>query len=381
MKKLIIISAMLVLALGLNAQTTTRGSRTTSPATTKSAEEEKKSSTSTTTTRTRESAPANSETRTRETAPVRTSTSSERREEAPRTAPVERRAEPAYNESRNRETPAVRTTTVTRTTETRTESNRYSEPNSGRTETNTRTSEDRPRSTTTVNQERQRPTGTSTTVTRESGNRSSETVRSQTGDRNANTSREVNVTRNREYVPRTEQVYVEKRQAYRTPERPRTARTVNQSTTYVHRPVEYRRTYYPYAEPRRVDIIWNVNMYNEYRYLYPHYDYWYYPYGYRIHTVSAYEAGRYIGEVARIYGRVADVWYERQTDEYYLFFGEPYPYQDFSVIVNGRTARRYSYRPERYFLDRNIAVTGLVSIWDNRPEMIIKKRSQIEVYF
>jgi len=192
---------------------------------------------------------------------------------------------------------------------------------------------------------------------------------------------EVNSDRNRQYVPRTEPVYVEKRQAYRTPERTRTVRTANQSANYVYKPIEYRRNYYPYAEPRRLEIIWDIHMYNEYRYLYPQYDYWYYPMGYRIHTVSAYDANRYIGEIARIYGRVSDIWYERQSDEYYLYIGGPYPYQDFTVILPGKYARRYSYRPERYFANRNLTVTGLVSMWDNRPEMLIRKRSQVEIYF
>jgi hypothetical protein len=228
-------------------------------------------------------------------------------------------------------------------------------------------------------QEPERKAGGSTS--RESGRVSTENERPVQESRKVGNSKEIAPDQNREYVPRTDAVYVEKRQAYRTPERPRAERTVNHTSNYVYQPVEYRRSYYPYSEPRHLEVIWNVNMYNEYRHLYPQYEYWYYPYGYSIHTVSAYDADRYIGEVARIYGKVFEVWYERNTDEYTLYFGGPYSYQDFSVIVPGRFARRYSYRPERYFTNRSIAVTGLVSLWDERPEMLIKKRSQIEVYF
>lgn len=397
MKRYIIIFVMLGLAFGLNAQTD-RGGRT-APASTgnvRNDSDEKKSAPATTETRTREAAPSNSEPRVRESAPART-------------APAESRPQPVYNESRNRETPAVRPTTTTRAVEQerpKTENNsnqqtpvvrptsprnadspstenRNTNVSNSRNENTPRAVEqDRSRSVNEGDQEPQRRPASNSGTSRENENRNSGSVRPQGGDRNVGTSRETNVERNnREYVPRTEPVYVEKRQAYRTPERPRTVRKVNPQPNYVYHPVEYRRTYYPYAEPRRVDIIWDVHMYNEYRYIYPQYDYWYYPYGYRIHTVSAYDAGMYIGEVARIYGRVVDVWYERQTDEYYLFFGERYPYQDFSVIIPGKTARRYSYRPERYFINRNIAVTGLVSLWDNRPEMLIRKRSQIDVYF
>lgn len=121
-------------------------------------------------------------------------------------------------------------------------------------------------------------------------------------------------------------------------------------------------------------------MYNEYRYLYPHYDLWYYPIGYRIHTISAYDATMYIGEVARVYGEVFDTWYSRNTDEYYLYIGAPFPYQDFTVVLEGHDARRFSSRPHRFFTGRHVAATGLIGVYEGKPEMFLKKRSQIDVY-
>jgi hypothetical protein len=379
MKRYIIITAMLVFTLGLNAQRTT-GSRTGS-ATTKS-EDEKKASPAATETRTREATQerSNSSNESRQQTPVvRQSSGNESQQSAPaRTAPIERKTEPAYNESRNRETPPVRQTTTTKASQTPAVENRSSERNENRTVAPQRSGEqERPGSGT---QDPQRKTGGTSTQSRATDNRNTTTAQPGNSVRTQG-NREVSTDRNREYTPRTEPVYAEKRQAYRTPERPRTVRTVNHQTNYVNHPVEYRRTYYPYTEPRRVEIIWDYNMYNEYRYLYPQYDYWYYPYGYRILTVSAYDADRFIGEIARIYGKVSEVWYERQTDEYTLYIGGPYPFQDLSVVIAGKYARRYSYHPERYFTNRNIAVTGLVSLWDERPEMIVRKRSQLETYF
>ncbi|MGC9341514.1 MAG: hypothetical protein ACP5E3_02345 [Bacteroidales bacterium] len=71
-------------------------------------------------------------------------------------------------------------------------------------------------------------------------------------------------------------------------------------TYHAYKPIEYRRKHYVYRVPPRHTIVWNVHMYNEYLRLYPDFRYWYYPIGYRIHTISAYDAGRYIGEVARV---------------------------------------------------------------------------------
>lgn len=371
MKRYIMLFAILATAFILSAQTTERGTRSSSGQP-RTSPDEKKSSGVNTETRTRESAPATREAtpERKSDAPVRNNTENQQRNvQQERQAPSPRVSEPASHESRNREVPPPVRQTQTRQAEPSGVQTRPSEPS-------------RNAHVNSQGNSRQEPVRTSREVNSAEERRVAEPDRnSREYTRPNTTSRQVNTDRGREYVPRTEQVYVEKRTAYRTPERTRSVRTVSRDPNYVYHPVEYRRTYYPYAEPRRVEIIWDYDMYIEYRYLYPHFEYWYYPIGYRIHTVSAYDADRYIGEVARIYGRVSEVWYERHTDEFTLYFGGPYPYHDFSVIIPGKYARRFSRNPQWYFTDKSIAVTGLISLWDDRPEMLIRKRSQIEVYF
>ncbi len=185
--------------------------------------------------------------------------------------------------------------------------------------------------------------------------------------------------RDETYRPRTGREYESRRRTYTyRPER-RVVRPAPK-THYSHRPIEYRRKHYIYRTPPRRSIIWTHNMYREYVYLYPEYNLWYYPMGYRIPTISAYDAGSYIGEVARVYGEVYDVWYSPGTREYYLYIGGPYPYQDFSIVLDRSDARRYSRSPQRFFAGRHIAATGLISIFEGKPEMFIKKRSQLRVY-
>ncbi len=212
----------------------------------------------------------------------------------------------------------------------------------------------------------------STTVTRE---------RSVTMENSKSaTSRSARSVRGNEYTPATEKKYEQVRRTYETPARKKVVRTSYYNTGYVHRPIEYRRVHYSYRAPAVVQIYWSVPMYHEYRRLYPDYRYWYYPIGYRIHTVSAYDAGSYVGEIARIYGRVYSTWYSSATNEYYLYFGGPYPYQDFSIIIPRNIARRFSRRPELYFTNRDIAVTGLISSWEGKPELLLRERNQLEIY-
>ncbi|MBL7111564.1 MAG: hypothetical protein ISS19_06455 [Bacteroidales bacterium] len=168
------------------------------------------------------------------------------------------------------------------------------------------------------------------------------------------------------------------RKVYHTPNRTEYHRQV----TNVNRPrsIEYRRVYYAYRAPVYTHVVWTNQMYREYRLIYPEYRYWYYPVGYRINTISAYDAGFYIGDVMNVYGRVNDVWYNSRTDEYFLHFGAPYPYHDFTVIIPGRKARHFAIHPEFFFENRYIWVTGLISLYDGNPEMMIRKTHQINLY-
>jgi hypothetical protein len=142
--------------------------------------------------------------------------------------------------------------------------------------------------------------------------------------------------------------------------------------TYVN---HYHVLYYP----SYTDIFWTRAMYRDYRRWYPNY-HWSYRYGYRIQTISVFDAKYNLGEVAMVYGRVYATWHNRETDDYLLFFGGNYPYQEFTVVVPGNIARRFSWRPERYFLGEHITVTGLITTFDGIPEIIVKNKRQVGIY-
>ncbi|KPL17234.1 MAG: hypothetical protein AMS26_01730 [Bacteroides sp. SM23_62] len=168
------------------------------------------------------------------------------------------------------------------------------------------------------------------------------------------------------------------RKHYTTPNR-RAVRT-NHVKGYHYNPVRYRTVNYHYRVPKRIHVTWTHSMYHDYRIMYPEFGYWYYPIGYRIVTIPSYHAYYHIGEVRNIYGRVHEVYYSWTTDEYHLYFGGNYPYHDFTVIISGRHARNFSMHPELYFEGRYMWVTGLLSTFEGRPELIVKRRSQIHLY-
>jgi len=137
----------------------------------------------------------------------------------------------------------------------------------------------------------------------------------------------------------------------------------------------YKVLYYPAHR----NIIWTRKMHRYYVNLYPGYT-WRYAAGYHIRTVSVFEAAYNIGEISRVYGRVYGTWHNRETDDLLLFFGGEFPHQEFTMVIPGKIARRYHWRPERYFLGQHVWATGLISSYNGEPEMIIRDRRQLQIY-
>lgn len=155
-------------------------------------------------------------------------------------------------------------------------------------------------------------------------------------------------------------------------------------TTYIYhtppREKSYRVKHYHYRTPVYVDIVWTRDMHRHYIKMYPDYRFRHYDYGHRINTISAYRADYYIGDVQTVYGKVTEVFYARETDEYFLYIGPHYPYQDFTVVIPGHIARKYSHRPGYYFRQQHVNVTGLITAFEGKPEIVVKRRFQLNVY-
>ncbi len=149
---------------------------------------------------------------------------------------------------------------------------------------------------------------------------------------------------------------------------------------YHHNSIEYRREHYAYRIPYRNEVIWSFNLSHNFGLYYPEVRFWRYPIGYHIAFVPAYNADDYIGEVVTIYGKVFDSYYAYENDELYLYFGDAYPYQDFSIVIPGQEARKFSRKPEQYFNEQHVSVTGYVTIYGDKPEILVRQASQIDLY-
>lgn len=100
-------------------------------------------------------------------------------------------------------------------------------------------------------------------------------------------------------------------------------------------------------------------------------------YSRELHMIPGNMAYRYIGEVKMVYGKVYETYYDPHNREFFLYFGAPYPNQDFTVVITGRDAKRMERRQGRYYIGRDFSVAGLITSFDRSPEIVISDRDQL----
>lgn len=96
--------------------------------------------------------------------------------------------------------------------------------------------------------------------------------------------------------------------------------------------------------------------------------------------IPATDAGKHVGERATVCGVVASAKYARTSRgaPTFLNLGRPHPDQVFTGVIWGRDRPRFSPPPET-LLDKNICVTGLITSYRGKPQIIVTDPSQIEI--
>jgi hypothetical protein len=90
-------------------------------------------------------------------------------------------------------------------------------------------------------------------------------------------------------------------------------------------------------------------------------------------------AGRYVGRVVAIKGRVVDAFYSADSKGRPTFLNFRRPYKGaFTAVIWGESRGLFGGFPEDLFLGRNVCVTGKVT-WYQGPQMVLRRQSQITI--
>jgi hypothetical protein len=103
-----------------------------------------------------------------------------------------------------------------------------------------------------------------------------------------------------------------------------------------------------------------------------------------VHAQDAYitagEAKNHVGEKITVCGKVVGIHFvsSGKGQPTFIHFDEQYPNQIFTVVIWGADRPKFG-RPEETYLDKDVCVTGKITIYLRIPEIVATNPSQIRL--
>ena len=96
-------------------------------------------------------------------------------------------------------------------------------------------------------------------------------------------------------------------------------------------------------------------------------------------SVSPKDAEKYIGKTATVCGQVVATKYLSDSGRKptLLDFGKPFPNQEFVAVIFEEDRAKFG-EPEKACLKKDVCVSGEVTIFRNKPQIVVKDRSQMK---
>ena len=94
--------------------------------------------------------------------------------------------------------------------------------------------------------------------------------------------------------------------------------------------------------------------------------------------ITAAEAKDHVGEVRTVCGKVASTHYATGSkgQPTFLNLDEPYPKEDFTILIWGSDRAKFG-TPETKYKDARVCVTGKITSYRGKPEVIATEPKQI----
>ncbi len=96
-------------------------------------------------------------------------------------------------------------------------------------------------------------------------------------------------------------------------------------------------------------------------------------------TITPEDAAKFIGRQKTVCGTVAGAHYDAESKCTLLNLDKPSPNHVFTAYIGGSDRGRFEKPPEELYYGKAICVTGMIELYQGRPEIVVKEPSQIKV--
>ena len=98
-------------------------------------------------------------------------------------------------------------------------------------------------------------------------------------------------------------------------------------------------------------------------------------------TIEPSQAIEHVGERKTVCGRVASAMYARRSrgKPTFLNLDRPYPRQVFTAVIWIDARKRFSFKPEVRFKDKRVCVSGRITSYRGKAQIVVKDGRQIRL--
>jgi DNA/RNA endonuclease YhcR with UshA esterase domain len=95
--------------------------------------------------------------------------------------------------------------------------------------------------------------------------------------------------------------------------------------------------------------------------------------------INASEASKHVGETVTVCDKVYSTKLIENSQMTLLNLGGYYPNQLLTIMIPGKDRNKFKEQPENSLKGKNVCVTGKVTMYRNKPEIVVNEPSQITV--
>ena len=97
--------------------------------------------------------------------------------------------------------------------------------------------------------------------------------------------------------------------------------------------------------------------------------------------ISAEASKNYAGKTITVVGKVVDGRYLANSNRQptLLNVDKAFPNQPFSIVIYGEKRQSFGYKPVEMLLNKNVLVTGLIEMYNGKPQIVVNSPDQIVI--
>jgi hypothetical protein len=92
------------------------------------------------------------------------------------------------------------------------------------------------------------------------------------------------------------------------------------------------------------------------------------------------EASKHVGEKVSVCGKIyGGRFFENGKNQPTLLnMGDKFPNNPLTVVIYGELRAKLGYKPEEKFLDKELCVTGTITLFKEKPQIVIEEAAQLQ---